>query len=99
MLGIGTVRETLERMGSDELSEWQAYESLYGLPDIYFAVGQICAAVAAPHTPKGRTPATPMDFVPYFESLRPKQTVSDMKTRFAALAASTSTARGKPECL
>jgi hypothetical protein len=62
-----TVRELEERLGSDELAGWLAFERVYGLPDLYFATGQICATVAG--SLGGNANATPGDFVPYFKRL------------------------------
>lgn len=67
-------------MGSDELSEWVAFEQEYGLPDVYFAVAQLSKAVLAPWA---REPVRSEDFVPYFAPPRRKQTVAEMKARFA----------------
>lgn len=71
-----TAEELGRRMSSEELTRWVAFDNVYGFPDIYFAVAQICSAVLRPWRKK---PADPGEFVPFFAPQRPKrkQTVAD----------------------
>ena len=57
----------LDRADSAELSDWLAYEQVYGLPDAYFIAGTLAPLLAVP--PKGER-LTAADFVPYFDAVR-----------------------------
>lgn len=80
-----TQGELLGRFTSPEISEMLAFEAEYGFPDAFFTAGQICATIAA-FGGDGKTKWHPADFVPYFESARPRQTTRDHKAMFKALA-------------
>lgn len=61
-----------------------AYDRLYGLPDVYFATAQICAAALAPYA---KRPSKPGDFVPYFKEDRPVvQSSEAIRSIFAGIA-------------
>jgi hypothetical protein len=70
-------------MSSSELAEWIAFDREYGLPDAFFAVAQLTAAVLAPYAKK--TPE-PGDFVPFFREPKKPQTVADHKAMFRRIA-------------
>jgi hypothetical protein len=74
----------LEGLSSEALSEWIAFDNLYGLPDVYFMTGMICSLLANVFGSKG-TKATPADFIPYFRE-KPRQTTADHRAVFQALA-------------
>lgn len=76
-----TLEELRCRMSSEEVTRWIAFDNLYGFPDVYFAVAQICSAVSRPFSKK---PPKPSEFVPFFapQRGRTKQTVADHKAFF-----------------
>jgi hypothetical protein len=74
-----TLQELGESMSSPEFTAWQAFDNLYGYPDIYFMTARICHAALAPYSTK---PPKAWDYVPYFAPERPRtapQTVKDHK--------------------
>jgi hypothetical protein len=77
------VRDMLEGMDSNELSEWLAYDNIYGLPDAYFVAGQVCATLVSVMTGKESNPA---DFVPFFRPQRRKQGVKDHMSIMRSIA-------------
>ena len=82
-----TRRRLLSECDSEELSEWLAYEKVYGLSDGNFVAGVVAAAIAnhAPFT-KRKEAATAADFVPLFATAprRRRQTPEEMRRNLAA---------------
>lgn len=72
----------VEALGSDEISEWMAFDAEYGLPDEYFAVAQTCTLMNNLWSKKA---AEAGDFVPYFRRAR-RQTVAEAKAIVMAMA-------------
>jgi len=80
-----TVAELGQRMSSAELSEWIAFDRLYGLPDSYFVAGTICAALDSLMAEKPRPVSA---FVPYFGADGPaEQSGAEILGRLKAIAA------------
>lgn len=68
----------LAELDSHELSEWMAFEQVYGplgpeRVDLLFAMLMATVANAAPRR-KGKSPATPKQFLPRWDQNRPQQT-------------------------
>jgi hypothetical protein len=68
--------EFLERHTSPEISEWIAFDNIYGFPDIYCLIAQLARAVNAPY---GKESLKLGDLVPFFKPdvKRRKQTPAD----------------------
>lgn len=58
-----TVEQLSREMSSAELSDWLAYDGVYGYPDIYFMTGEVCKAIAGA---MGGRRASAADYVPFF---------------------------------
>ena len=89
MQGV-SLGELLERTDSRELSEWLAFDSAYGLPDIYFLTGQLCTTIARVFGGKCR----PEDFVPFFRRAPREQSATEQNAIMQAIAGAM-TARAK----
>jgi hypothetical protein len=74
-LGGKSIRDVETGMDSAELSEWIAFDNVYGIPDGYFVAGQVCALMEALVTGKGH----PADHVPYFRPTGRKRSGAEMK--------------------
>lgn len=79
------MRELGEQMDSAEVSEWLAFDVLYGLGDGQNVIGQLGPALAAPWS---KRPVSAGDFAPYFKPDSPTQSTASMHARFAAFARS-----------
>ena len=69
-LALGmTVRELLQRMGSDELSEWMAFYQLEPFGDYRadYRSGVVASTFANAHRAKDASPFRPEDFMPFLE--------------------------------
>ncbi|MHC5539601.1 phage tail assembly protein T [Singulisphaera rosea] len=67
-----TVRELLSRIGSDELSEWLAFDDLEPLPNGYLQTG-ILASTIANVMGSGKKKFAPIDFMPGRRTATPRQ--------------------------
>lgn len=87
-LALGrTVAELQATMSSAEFNEWQAYGVIrpFGEARADFRMAQICAITAAPHTPKGKRPLAPIDFIPEMTNESKPQDVKTFLRAFAAM--------------
>ena len=86
------MKELERTLAADELAELLAYDRLYGLPDVYFATAQICAAALAPYA---KRPSKPGDFVPFFRADVPAvQSSEAIRSIFNGIASKQNTATG-----
>lgn len=77
-----TVRELLDRMGSDELSEWLAWDEIEGVLDQHYGLAQIASLIANTHG--GNT--TPADYYPVRPET-PPQSIDEQKAALYAVFA------------
>ena len=93
MLGYKTVADLERTMSSAEFGEWLAYEKVYGIPDLFFAVARISRALDVAMIGKSR-PAE--EYVPYFWTPPRPQTVAEQRSIVRAhLAAARSKSSGR----
>lgn len=90
-----TVEEMLSRMGSREITKWQAYERVAGplgpaRADTQAAI--IAATVANANRHKGK-PATPSDFIPEWDR-KPQSVEEQVQIAYALNAAFGGTVEG-----
>lgn len=83
MLGK-TVEELGRSMSSTELSEWLAFESAYGLPDVYFQTAILASTLECLWSEKPRKPS---DVIPFFRDDAVGQSPAEMLGRLQAIAA------------
>jgi hypothetical protein len=76
-----TVRELLQRMGSDELSEWMAFYQLEPFGDYRadYRSGVVASTFANAHRAKDAGPFRPEDFMPFLD--KPKATQPQDETQ------------------
>ena len=71
-----TVRELLGRIGSDELTEWLAFDDLEPLENGYLQAG-IVASTIANVMGSGKKRFSPLDFMPGYRPKSPPKVTSD----------------------
>ena len=74
-----TVEELGARMSASEFQEWLAFSGEYGLPDAFFAAGQICTTTARSLTGADVTPAS---FVPLYRAAQQPVTAAEAAAKF-----------------
>ena len=82
-----TVRELLQRMGSDELSEWMAFYQLEPFGDYRadYRAGVVASTFANAHRAKDASPFRPEDFMPFLEKNRAVDETPLNVARFKAM--------------
>ena len=87
-LALGmTARELLQRMGSDELSEWMAFYQLEPFGDYRadYRSGVVASTFANAHRAKDASPFRPEDFMPFLEKNRTVDETPLNVARFKAM--------------
>ena len=87
-LALGmTVRELLQRMGSDELSEWMAFYQLEPFGDYRadYRSGVVASTFANAHRAKDASPFRPEDFMSFLEKKRTVDETPLNVARFKAM--------------
>jgi len=87
-LGL-TVREMLQRVGSDELTEWMAFYQLEPFGDFRadYRSGVIASTFANAHRAQDASPFRVEDFMPFLEKETPKVNPKVNVARFKAMFA------------
>lgn len=69
-LGGMTVKEMLARMDSDEISEWQAFDQRWPLPDPWWQTARLCRTIMAA---SGNYKRLPEEHVLIPSAIKPEQ--------------------------
>jgi hypothetical protein len=82
-----TPGELAATLGVNELAELEAFEALFGLPDVFTLVGLLGPLMANLWRGKRGKIARAADFLPYYRSAGGRMTMADIRDFFRSAAA------------